>query len=652
MKFKKLLSVILILALILTTTATFAATQSQEDYNDVVARLKLLGIIDDKDVSSSGNITRELFAKIIINATGNYELAQSMEASSTFQDVSAGSEYCGYINAAAKLGYLSAYADGKFKPKAAVNFGQLCTAAVMALGYTSKDITGAWPKGYVDKAKSMGITTGVNLTANSTVTLKNALIVINRTLNTSIKKTNAQEADQTLLDSAGLLDNATEWVYSKPEVALDFKPSSNKLGNISFQAGIPILRDTVNNLASPSTKVVGETISLSDIKDKDIVYEVYNKLGKLMFYLVIDNRIEGEVTSILPNKYSPKKVQINGVDYELGDYARINKFNSSTGSFNVGDSVTLLMGYDNKVVEAYYSDNSDVEDYAFVVNTYTEVSKSAADYGKVYYKVDLMHVDGTTKAYRVNEDPNQYKWKLVKYSLTSDTTVALLNLGYITSRSVDIDIYEKKIEHSYVTDNVKIFNYTDSSVSILKWTDLPNGTLPVGKVQYLGTTGEFGDVNIILTSDVLNQQFKNYVVQKITIPDGKKSTVYTYNLVSGSDSYVYSTKTEVPGAVVGSVFNMKMYNNKVSSFNQISNPDGQGWYVQAIDSKRIKMNEWVYMFNPDVTLYVKDYSENITAKKVSDINIGTAAAYGSIKVYCDRPLNNGGKVQLIVFSMK
>ncbi len=652
MKFKRFFLVILLLALILTTTITSAAVQSQEDYTDIVARLKFLGIINDKDLGSGGDMSRELFAKIIINATGNNELALSLEDISTFQDVPGGSEYCGFINAAAKLGYLTAYADGKFKPKAAINFGQLCTATVMALGYTSEDISGAWPKGYVDKAKSLGITYGYSLSANSTVSVNTAIIVINRTLNTNTKKANAQTADQSLADAAGLLDNADAWIYGNPEVALNFNPNTRKLGRISFQSGIPILRDYVNNSVSPAQKVVGEAISLNDIKDKDIVYEVYNKLNKLMYYLVVDNKIEGEVTSILPNKYSPKKVQINGIDYELGDYVRINKFSSSLGSFNVGDSVTLLLGYDNKGVEAYYSDNSEVGDYAFVVNTYTEVSKSAADYGKVHYKVDLMHVDGTTKSYIVNEDPNQYKWKLVKYSLVSDTSVALMNISYITSREVEVDRYEKKIEHSYITDNVKIFNYTDSSVSLLKWADLPDGTLPAGKVQYLGTTGEFGDVNIILTSDVLNQQFKNYVVQKIAVPDGKKSTTYTYTLVSGGDTYSYSSRTEVPGAVVGTVFNMKMYNNKVSSFNQIANPDGQGWYVQAIDSKRIKMNEWVYMFNPDITLYVKDYSENLTAKKITDINVGTTAPYGNIKLYCDRPINNGGKVQLIVFSLK
>jgi len=63
------------------------------------------------------------------------------------------------------------------------------------------------------------------------------------------------------------------------------------------------------------------------------------------------------------------------------------------------------------------------------------------------------------------------------------------------------------------------------------------------------------------------------------------------------------------------------------------------------------MNDWVYMYSPDMTVYIKDYSGNLTAKKIADVTIGSSANYGSIKLYCSRPLNNGGKVQAIVISL-
>ncbi len=664
---KKIITFMLIAVLMATTTITFAGNssattntagnQTNATSNDSLAKLNLMGIIDESDLNMTGKMSREVFSKLIVNSTGNYELAQSLSGSTTFSDVAKTSKFCGYINAAVNKGYLSAFADGKFKPNNTITYAQLCTAMIKALGYTSSDIIGTWPNGYIEKAKNLGLTTGFSLKSNDEVSTSATITMITRMLNTNIKKANSSNADVTLKESVGLTNDQTNWVYGEPEVAFNFNPNNNKLGNITFKSGIPILRNTVNNTITPSTSTVGEIISLNDIKDKDVVYEVYNKLNVLIYYLVVDNKIEGEITSILPSKYTPTAIEINNVKYDLGEYVKIDKFNSSRDAFNVGDDISAVLGYDGKLVDAYYMEDDNNKEYAFVVNCATKVSTAAADYGKTYYTVDLMHVDGTTKTYKIEEDPNKYEWRLVKYSSVDDDTVALLNLSYRTDTTVEIDKNEKKVNQSYTSNNVKIFNYTDETVNLLNWDDMPDGTLPAGKVKFIATAGDFEDICVILTSDVLNQQYKNYVVQSIKEPDGKnlkdeKAAYYAYNLVSGANKYTYYSKTEISGATTGSVFSMKMYNNNVSSFNKVEDPNGLGWYIQAIDSKRLKMNNWIYMFNSDVTVYLKDYSGNLAAKKLSDIVIGTSANYGSIKLYCDRPINNGGKVQTIIISLK
>lgn len=650
--FKRILTLTLA-ALIIFTTITFAATTpAQTVWKSSLDNLKSLGVVTDSDLKTTGNISRAIFSKLIINATGNSEMAKSLSGSSTFPDVSAKSAYCGYINASIQKGYMSALVDGTFKPNNALTFAQLCTAVVRALGYSDNDIFGGWPAGYIEKASSLGITTGFTFKSGDSVPVTTAIVAIDRMLDTYVKKANPADSDKTLKDSVGLTDDLDNLVYGKPEVAFNFNPSSKKLGSITFNPNIPILRDTVNNSVSPATSVVGEAITLSDIKDKDVVYPVYSKLNVLIYYLVVDNKVDGQITSILPNKYAPKSVKINNVEYQLGDYANVKKFNSSTGAFKVGDTVSVVLGYDGKVVDAYYTDNSDNKDYAFVENTSTMVSKEAADYGKTYYTVDLMLVDGTTKTYKVTEDQSQYKWRLVKYSFVTDDTVTLMNLNYMSPTDVTIDKYEKKINQSYAADNIKIFDYTDSTVKLVNLNDIPNGILRAGKVQFIGTTGDFSDVNVMLVNDVFDEQYKNCVVQKIQVPDGKKVTSYTYTLSSGSNQYTYTSAKEIIGAAVGSVLKMKTYNNNISSFEQVKDPDALGWYVQAVDSKRIMLNNWVYMFSPDMTVYMIDYAGNLTTKKVADIVKGTSPQYSYIKMYCDRPLNNGGKVQTIVISTK
>lgn len=652
---KRILSITIIAVMLISASFTFAAAatviQSQSVWKDSLDKLSLMGIVDEADLNINGNITREQFSKIIINSTGNYDLAKSLTGSTTFSDVSSKSAYCGYINAAVNKSFLSAYSDGNFKPDAHLTFAQLCTAMIKALGYQTGDIIGAWPNGYVDKARNLGITNGFSYSSNNPVKTGDAIQMIEKMLNTYIKKANAQDADKTLLDSSGLMDDQQNWVYGKPEVALNFKPASGKLGSITFEPNIPILRDTVNNSVSPSSKTSGETISIDDIKDKDVVYEVYNKLNILMYYLVVDNKIDGQITSILPSKYSPKKVQLNNVDYELSEYATIGKFNSNSGTFNVGDSVTLILGYDQKIIDTYYMRDDNNKDYAFVVNCATMVSKEAADYGSEYFTVELLHVDGSRKTYKVKYDPYLFRWKLVKYSLINDDTVALLSMQNNTNANLKIDKLEKKIGNSYVTDNVKIFNYTESTVELVRWSDMPEGVLATGKVKYQGVIGDFNDVNVMLVNDVFNKQDKDWVVQSIQLPVGSNGS-FKYNLISGTSQYTYTSKEELPDIVKGSVISMKMKNDTVVEYNHVTNSEDSGWYVQAIDSKRVKINNIIFPFSNNLTVYFNDYSGNLTVRSLSDIKTGPNPGYGSIKIYTDRRIDNGGKVQMLIFNLK
>ncbi len=652
---KKIITFTMLAVMCISTTFSYAATgtQTESAWKDTLAKLEVMGIIDEADLNTTAKMTREVFSKIIVNSTGNYELAQSLKGTTTFSDVAKTSEFCGYINAAVNKGYLTAYADGRFKPKNNVTFAQLCTAMICALGYKSSDIVGIWPKGYIEKAKSLGLTTGFSYNTSDEVSTSNVIIMVGRMLNANIKKSDTVDKDITLKESAGLTNDQANWIYSEPEVAFNFNPITRKLGNITFKANIPILRNTIDNGVSPATSVIGEKITLDAIKDKDVVYEVYNKLNVLIYYLVIDNKIEGKITSILPSKYAPTSIKVNDVNYDLGEYSKIEKFNSTNGSFAVEDHVSVVLGYDGKVVDAYYVEDDNNKEYAFVVECDTKVSEAATDYGKTYYTATLMHVDGTTKTYKVAEDASDYKWRLVKYSNTDDETVKLLNLPYRNDFEIVADRYQQKIGQSYIADNVKIFNYTDESVNLINWNDIPDGTLAAGKVKYLATAGDFDDVCVILTSDIFNQQYKNYVVKSIKEPSDKNladenSAYYQYNLASGSENYTYVSKTGggITGAFVGSVLSMKLYNNKVSTFSKVVTPDTIGTRVQAIDSKRIKINNIVYMFDSNVAIYFKDYKGNLTAKKYSDIELDTD--YATIKLYFDRSINNGGRVQTIV----
>jgi hypothetical protein len=202
------------------------------------------------------------------------------------------------------------------------------------------------------------------------------------------------------------------------------------------------------------------------------------------------------------------------------------------------------------------------------------------------------------------------------------------------------------VGQSYACDNIKIFNYTDSKVSLIDWDSMPNGTLISSKVKFIGVTGDFGDVNVMLINDALDEQYQNMAVQKIVIPKTTKEQ-YEYTLVSGSSKYTYRSVEKITGATVGSMLRMKIDTTNIT-LDKYANANGTG-VVQAIDSKRIKINNYIYMIDADVSIYIVDSSGALTVNTIDDIK--AAKNKGGAKLYCDRDLDEGGKVQAIVFSM-
>lgn len=77
----------------------------------------------DATFKPENNITRAEFAKIIVSATETLE----NDATSSFGDVSNEHWSYSYISTAYKLGYITGYPDGTFKPEAKITRADICT---------------------------------------------------------------------------------------------------------------------------------------------------------------------------------------------------------------------------------------------------------------------------------------------------------------------------------------------------------------------------------------------------------------------------------------------------------------------------------------------------------------------------------------------
>lgn len=786
---KKYISVILAMIILATPLGAFAKpTDLPMDsiYKAAVNNVVQLGIMSEisKGVFKPNTVvTREEFAKVLITAAGLNDSAKALAGTTSFSDVKKTDTYSGYINFAVSKGYLSGMADGKFHPRDKVTFAQACTAAVRALGYTDQDVTGIWPRNYTDKAKMLRIVDGINLGNNDGLPRWAAALIIDRLLDTNVKKSGT--TDQTFADSTGRylkciilanskilsklssnqvltdkgiyyvsgadvslklggqyrvvidddsITNATDNlrtetditvksavnttitysakgtdktmdlpdktvyyyqgekiaydsikgmlqtntafifikntsgtgyeyaiiidpVYSKPEVASNGSISANKIGGIDFS----------NN---PHINKNGQLISFSQIETGDVVYQVSDIWNNNRYILVLDNTVQGKITNILPNKLSPKTIQIDNTNYDLSADLNYSKIGNATGAFKVGDSVTLLLGSDGKVADIVYTDSYDNSSYAVVLNTTTTVSTDLEDRGKMIYNVKMLLADGSTKTYKLdnvkklladgsigtykkeeelNAVKGDIKGKLIRFNYIDDETVAIEAFNYSTDKSYTLDRDERRIDSGFAADNIKIFDLisndgnNDAVAKLVNWSDMPNGTVPSGKIKFINKNGSFDDINVMFVDNILNEGYYMGVVKQIIIKGTGSSSSYTYTLLI--DNKEYTCNTYMKDVYLGAVIKVRLVNNSVYYTYDVRNPVVETAAIQAIDTKRIKINNSVYVFDNDIAIYYKDSNNVYTQKGVNDIQPGTT--YGKISVYLETPYNTS-KVKVII----
>ncbi len=165
---KKVIASICVIAMMLTTVA-FAATYSDvaEDsaYYEAIETLNKLGIVtgyEDGTYKPEAGVTRAEMAALIARIQGYGESAAGQTATS-FVDVPASHWASGYVASAASTGIINGYGDGNFGPDDSVLFEQAVKMIMAALGYTPyAEYNGGYPGGYLAAAQRYNVTANVS----------------------------------------------------------------------------------------------------------------------------------------------------------------------------------------------------------------------------------------------------------------------------------------------------------------------------------------------------------------------------------------------------------------------------------------------------------------------------------------------------------
>lgn len=169
--------------------------------------LRLLGVVNGTGGTAfnpGGTLTRAEFCKMAIEIMGKGEEASAQMNRTIFLDVKGDHWARGYINLAAstRLGggedgggemLMVGVGDGTFRPNQTITFAEAVTIMMRILGYTASDVAAgsSWYSGYLASASVIGLTDGVSLAWNSTITRGQTAILFENMLYTNPKGADA-----------------------------------------------------------------------------------------------------------------------------------------------------------------------------------------------------------------------------------------------------------------------------------------------------------------------------------------------------------------------------------------------------------------------------------------------------------------------------
>lgn len=85
------------------------------------------------------------------------------------------------------------------------------------------------------------------------------------------------------------------------------------------------------------------------LKNRDVVYTVTDIWGGNRYIYILDTKVSGKITSILPNMIDIKTIQIGNTSYNISQYFEVSNFRKE--GMGVGANVTLVLDINGKVID-------------------------------------------------------------------------------------------------------------------------------------------------------------------------------------------------------------------------------------------------------------------------------------------------------------
>lgn len=511
----------LLLALVLTLSAAAIPASAAESFSDVTDKktaqnvevLRLLGVIEGNGAGQfnpSGLLTRAEFCKMVVVLMGKGSDAMRYKTVTIFPDVRATHWAAGYINLAVRQSepkLLAGLPDGTFQPDSYITYGQAVTILMRVLGFADKDSGGIWPDGYINLAKSTGVSAGVNLTGSANITRAQAAQLFVNVLSTGKDGKGYTPAGCKIGSEATLISLSANTIRvnvdGKSEKFDLVRPSSSSALNglkghlltnddgkvmtfvpkTSSTTGAAVSNAAVILSADKSTSGIsaltggrtdfavyrnGVLSSVSALRRNDVV--TYDASSNTLY--ACDTRVAVYYEACDPSPSAPSSITVlNGTQFTVLPTAQ-----ESLSQFKPGKTMTLLLTSDGSVAGAVDSENSARANAVGVVDSNGKL--------QMFCGSSIIEIAGTY---------SEYSGKLVGISASKDKQVSLSAKS--GGASGNLDVREGTLGSRKLADNALI--YVDGELKSL--SELTEVIIPQSQIIYARTNSS-GQIDLIALS--------------------------------------------------------------------------------------------------------------------------------------------------------
>ena len=413
MKFHRMGAALTAAALTVSLAAPAFALDASE--SEVIRTVNALGIMmgdEHGNMNLESPVTREQFVTMVMKATpGGEDIGRS--AASPFPDVPSGRWSSGYVEAAARSGFVSGFMDGTFRPNNQISLAEGATIALRLLGYGPADFAGAFPTGQLAMYRSLDLDDGLAAAQKGDILTRRDSMYLFYNLMTAKNKAGVPYLT-TLghkLTPAGKID-----LVALVQESMD----GPVVAPARWQDAVPFDVSRARLLRN------GKSVTPAQIMAQDVLY-FSRSMNTVWAY---SDKVTGTIQNLSPSTSAPTAVTVAGRTCPIESSAAAFDL-SELGSFHLGDTVTLLLGRDGAVAAVVSPESLSQEQMGVV----TQVSMASYPDGKggTYQErtAFVMATDGQVYRYPCSDWVE--KGDLVQASVSDSGTVKLSGLG---SRSV------------------------------------------------------------------------------------------------------------------------------------------------------------------------------------------------------------------------